>query len=63
MNLPHDSVLTKTPDLIECLLEHPTFDADGNLPFQFSTIHEYQQNDQTIANLATTNQNNTQQPI
>ena len=54
MNLPHDSILTNTPNLAKCLLEHPTSDTDSNLPFQFSTIHEYQQNDQAIANLATT---------
>ena len=33
---------------------HPIFDTNSNLPFQFSTIHKYQQNNQTIANLATT---------
>ena len=53
-NLPHDCILPNTPNLAECLLEHPIFDTDSNLPFQFPTIHEYQQNDQTIANLATT---------
>ena len=53
-DLPNNSILTTTPDLAECLLEHPFFDSDGNLPFQFSTIKEFQQQDQTIANLVTT---------
>ena len=31
--LPPHSILTSTPDLAECLLEHPVFDDNGNLPF------------------------------
>ena len=52
--LPPNSLLTSTPEFAECLLEHPVFDKDGNLPFQFATIWEYQQRDHTVANLATT---------
>ena len=54
MDVPNSSILTTTPNLAECLLEHPVFDINGNLPFQFSTIKEYQQCDQTITNLVTT---------
>ena len=54
--LPPNSLLTSTPNLAECLLEHPPFDEDGNLPFQFATMWEYQQCDHTIANLATTHE-------
>ena len=54
MDVPNSSILTTTPYLAECLLEHPVFDINGNLPFQFSTIKEYQQCDQTITNLVTT---------
>ena len=53
---PH-SILTSTPELAECLLEHPVFDNDGNLPFRFTTIRDYQQRDNNIANLATTQPN------
>ena len=52
--LPQHSILTSTPDLAECLLEHPVFNNNGNLPFRFSTIREYQQQDHHVANLATT---------
>ena len=52
--LPPRSILTSTPDLAECLLEHPVFDDNGNLPFRFATIREYQQQDHNVANLATT---------
>ena len=55
--LPPHSILTSTPDLAECLLEHPVFDENGNLPFRFSTIREYQQQDHNGANLATTQPN------
>ena len=41
-DLPHNSIPTTTPDLAKCLLEHPVFDTNSNLPFQFSTIKEYQ---------------------
>ena len=54
MDLQNSSILTTTPNLAECLLEHPVFGIDCNLPFQFSTIKEYQQHDQTITNLVTT---------
>ena len=52
--LPPHSILTSTPELAECLLEHLVFDNNGNLPFCFATIWEYQQQDHSIANLATT---------
>ena len=39
--LPPHSILTSTPELAECLLEHPVFDDNGNLPFRFTTIREY----------------------
>ena len=55
--LPPHSILTSTPELAECLLEHPVFDNDGNLPFHFATIQDYQQRDNNIANLATTQLN------
>ena len=51
---PPHSILTSTPELAECLLEHLVFDDDGNLPFRFATIQEYQQKDHSVANLATT---------
>ena len=53
-DLLNNSILTTTPNLAEYLLEHPVSDVDGNIPFQFSTIKEYQQHDQTITNLETT---------
>ena len=52
--LPPHSILTSTPDLAECLLDHPVFDDNRNLPFRFATIREYQQQNHNIANLATT---------
>ena len=52
--LPPHSILTSTPDLAKCLLKHPVFDDNGNLPFRFATIREYQQQDHNVANLATT---------
>ena len=52
--LPPHSILTSTPELAKCLLEHPVFDDNGNLPFRFATIRDYQQQDHSIANLATT---------
>ena len=52
--LPPNSILTSTPNLAECLLEHLVFNEDGNLPFHFTTIREYQQHNHTVANLATT---------
>ena len=54
--LPH-SILTSTPELAECLLEHPVFNDDGNLPFCFATIRDYQQQDDSVTNLATTQPN------
>ena len=51
MDLLNSSILTTTPDLAECLLEYPVFNINGNIPFQFSTIIEYQQHDQTITNV------------
>ena len=42
-----------TPDinLLDAFLEHPVFDEEGRIPIQFSTICEYQQNDQTVTQL------------
>ena len=34
--LPYD------PEIAERFLEHPVFDAEGRLPFQFETLAEYQ---------------------
>ena len=55
--LPPHSILTSTLELAECLLEHAVIDDDGNLPFCFATIREYQQQDHNVANLATTQPN------
>ena len=55
--LPPHSILTSTPELAECLLKHLIFDDDGNFPFCFATIWDYQQQDHNIANLATTQPN------
>ena len=52
--LPPHLILTSTPELAECLLEHLVFIDDGNLPFRFATIWEYQQQDHNVVNLATT---------
>jgi hypothetical protein len=30
------------PKIAECFLEHPVFNAEGGLPFQFKTLEEYQ---------------------
>ncbi len=30
------------PEIAECFLEHPVFDDKGRLPFQFDTLHDYQ---------------------
>ena len=54
MDLLNSPILTTTPNHTECLLEHPVFDINGNIPFQFSTIIGYQQHDHTITNLVTT---------
>ena len=54
MELPNCSILKLTPNLAECLLEYSVFNINENIPFQFSTIIGYQQHDQTITNLATT---------
>ena len=34
--------LQHNPELAECFLEHPVFDNEGRLPFQFKTLAEYQ---------------------
>ena len=34
--------LQHDPELAECFLEHPVFDNEGRLPFQFKTLTEYQ---------------------
>ena len=38
-------------NLLDAFLEHPVFDEEGRVPIQFSTIYEYQQNDQTVTQL------------
>ena len=38
----------------ERFLEHPVFDAQGRLPFQYKTLHEYQQEDPRILALPNT---------
>ena len=35
-------LLSHDPEITECFLEHPVFDEDGRLPFQFKTLEEYQ---------------------
>ena len=37
--------------LLDAFLEHPVFDEEGRVPIQFSTIYEYQQNDQKVTQL------------
>ena len=37
--------------LLDAFLEHPVFDEEGRVPIQFSTIYEYQQNDQKVPQL------------
>ena len=34
--------LSYDPEIAECFLEHPVFDAEGRLPFQFETLADYQ---------------------
>ena len=36
------------PKIADCFLEHPVFDTDGRLPFQFATLAEYQQQSQDL---------------
>ena len=38
-------------NLRDALLEHPIFDGNGRVPIQFSTIYDYEQNDQTATRL------------
>ena len=37
------TMFDEQPELAECLLEYPTFDAEGRSPFHFETIQHYQQ--------------------
>ena len=39
----------------DLFLEHPEFDAQGILPFQYKTLYEYQQYDPQLLTLTTTN--------
>jgi hypothetical protein len=41
-NLPLAEWLQHDSELAECFLEHPVFDNEGRLPFQFKTLAEYQ---------------------
>ena len=41
------------PQQEELFLEHPVFDAQGRLPFQYKTLYEYQQEDPRILALPT----------
>ena len=41
------------PQQEELFLEHPVFDAQGRLPFQYKTLYEYQQEDHRILVLPT----------
>ena len=36
--LTPNSILTSTPELAECLLNHAIINDDGNLPFHFATL-------------------------
>ena len=36
------TLLLHDPEISECFLEHPVFDEDGRLPFQFKTLEDYQ---------------------
>ena len=38
-------------EIAECFLEHPTFDAEGRLPFQFNTLQEYQERSAELQSL------------
>ena len=38
-------------NLLDAFLEHPVFDEEGRVPIQFSTIYDYQQNDQKVTQL------------
>ena len=35
-------LLTHDPEIAECFLVHPVFDAEGRSPFQFETLRDYQ---------------------
>ena len=47
----------------ELFLEHPVFDAQGRLPFQYKTLYEYQQEDTRIQALPTTQPHHYQMKI
>ena len=34
--------LSYDPEIAECFLEHPVFDAEGRIPFQFETLADCQ---------------------
>ena len=36
-------LLVENPEFADCFLEHPVFNEDGQLPFQFRMLEEYQQ--------------------
>ena len=47
------STMVVQPQQEELFLEHPVFDAQGRLPFQYKTLYEYQQEDPRILALPT----------
>ena len=44
-------VLFHDPEIAECFLEHPIFDEEGRVPFQFKTLEEYQGRSEELQNM------------
>ena len=44
-------LLLNDPEISDCFLEHPVFDEDGRLPFQFKTLEEYQMRSDELQSL------------
>ena len=44
-------LLLNDPEISDCFLEHPVFDEDGRLPFQFKTLEEYQMRSEELQSL------------
>ena len=42
------------PEVADCFLEHPVFDEEGRLPFQFPTLQEYQERSAELQALPST---------
>jgi hypothetical protein len=39
------------PEIAECFLEHPVFETEGWLPFQFKTLEEYQSRSEELQSM------------